>query len=181
MRRLTLLILMIFGFFLFNTEARSKSTKVDLQSFRITKPIGLFDFNTRRAELEADTELAESLCGIKLARSRGASAVKVVGHGTKYTIFNQPNPFRKDISWISSQVDGWLRTGEESFLETLRDWMLASANAGSLTKLIPDPDKYHFADPLFNLRFILKPTFVAYDLLRQTGLLNLEEIKQILE
>ena len=59
--------------------------------------------------------------------------------------------------------------------------MWASAKAGSLTKLIPDPDKYHFADPLFNLRFILKPTFVAYDLLRQTGFLNLDESKQILE
>ncbi len=44
---------------------------------------------------------------------------------------------------------GWLRTGDEVFLETLRDWMLASANVGSLTKLIPDPDKYHLFRPTF--------------------------------
>ena len=87
---------------------------------------------------------------------------------------------RRDIRWINSQVDGFLRTGEDVYLTTLRDWMLASAKSGSLSKLVPDPDKYKYTDPLFNLRFLLKPTFMAYDVLRQTGYLRSEEDSEIL-
>ncbi len=164
--------------------ALAKSTKIDIKSFKVTKPIGLLDFNARRAELKSDPEFANKICTTNfytLPKQRAASSVEVVGHGTQYTIYNMPNPFDGDILWMDGQVSGWLRTGDNAYLKTLRDWMLASANAGSLTKLVPDPDKYFFEDPLFNLRFILKPTFVAYDLLRQTKFLKPEENQKILD
>lgn len=45
--------------------------------------------------------------------------------------------------------------------------------------MIPDPHRFRYIDPLFDLRFVLKPTFLAYDLLRQTDSLTDEEDKLI--
>ena len=160
-------------------SSSTKSTKVDIKSFKITKPIGLFDVKARRVELAADPKLGDLLCGNAKPSSRAAPAVEVVGHGATYT-HTVPNFLELDIRWINRQVDGWLRTGEDAYLMGLRDWMLASAKAGSLTKLVPDPDEIKYGTPLFNLRFMLKPTFVAYDVLRQTDFLRPEEDSKIL-
>ena len=40
------------------TSSSKKSTKVDIKSFKITKPIGLFDANARREALDGNPELA---------------------------------------------------------------------------------------------------------------------------
>lgn len=76
-------------------------------------------------------------------------------------------------------ISGWLNTGDEEYLDGLKDWMLKSAKAGSFMNIIPDPDKFRYVDPLFNLRFVLKPTFMAYDVLRQTGQFSDKEEKLV--
>ena len=40
------------------SSSSKKSTKVDIKSFKITKPIGLFDANARRESLDGNPALA---------------------------------------------------------------------------------------------------------------------------
>jgi len=93
-----LLAIVVLGLLTFN-YALAKSTKIDIKSFKVTKPIGLLDFNARRAELKSDPEFANKICTTNfytLPKQRAASSVEVVGHGTQYTIYNMPNPFDGD-------------------------------------------------------------------------------------
>lgn len=140
-----------------------------------TKQIGWIDFKARRSELAATTAARSRLCPASGPGTYRTSPVNVVGHGTTHTILNQPNPFRGEVQFIDRTIAGWLNTGDPRYLDGLKSWMIRSANAGSFTNLVPDPDRFRFVDPLFNLRFVLKPTFMGYDLLRQTNHLSLEE------
>ena len=162
------------------TSSSKKSTKVDIESFKITKPIGLFDANARRESLDGNLELASLCFDNAQLTSLPASPVDVVGHGLG-SMFLTQFPFTDETSFIAEMLNGWFRTGNQKFLYELRAWLIASSEAGSFSNLIPDPDRTLFMDALFNLRFVLKPTFVAFDVLRQTKLLSANEEKQILQ
>lgn len=147
--------------------------------FHVRKPMGFVDIQVRRTELKAIGEDRYLLCPSAGPYDIDPSPVKVVGHGTKYTILNQPNPFNIEIYFIENMINGWLVEEDPKFLDSLKAWLLASADAKSLTKLIPDPDKFRYIDPLFNLRFVLKPIFVGFDVLRQEGHMSEDEEKRI--
>ncbi|WP_299842634.1 alginate lyase family protein [uncultured Roseovarius sp.] len=137
--------------------------------------IGWIDFKTRRKELSAIGSAKSRLCPVSGPGSLRASPVNVTGHGTKYTILNQPNPFQTEVRFVDRMIAGWLNTGDPRYLDGLRGWMLTSAKARSFSRIIPDPDRFRYVDPLFNLRLALKPTFMGYDLLRQTNHLSADE------
>ena len=161
-------------------SSSKKSTKVDIKSFKITKPIGLFDANARRESLDGNPELASLCFDNAQLTSLPASPVDVVGHGLG-SMFLTQFPFTDETSFIAEMLNGWFRTGNQKFLFELRAWLIASSEAGSFSNLIPDPDHTLVMDALFNLRFVLKPTFVAFDVLRQTKSLSANEEKQILQ
>lgn len=137
--------------------------------------VGWFDFKARRDALVAHPTYRTALCNKLQPGTMPASPIDVVGHGTTHTIFNNPSKFGGEIYFIDQNISGWLSTGEDAYLDGLKGWMLRSAKAGSLLNVVPDPDKYRYIDPLFDLRFLLKPAFLAYDLLRQTGSLKKQE------
>ena len=162
------------------TSSSKKSTKVNIKSFKITKPIGLFDANARREALDGNPELASLCFDNAQLTSLPASPVDVVGHGLG-SMFLTQFPFTDETWFIAEILNGWFRTGNQKFLYELRAWLIASSEAGSFSNLIPDPDHTLVMDALFNLRFVLKPTFVAFDVLRQTKSLSANEEKQILQ
>ena len=161
------------------TSSFKKSKKIDIGSFKITKPIGLFDANARRDALNGDPELASLCFEHTQLTSLPASSVDVVGHGKTHYLLTQ-FPFTEETGFIGEMLNGWLRNGNIEYLYELRAWLIASSKAGSFSNLIPDTDRMYFSDTLFNLRYVLKPTFVAFDVLRQTKLLSLDEERQIL-
>ena len=161
-------------------SSSKKTTKVDIKSFKITKPIGLFDANARRESLDGNPALASLCFDNAQLTTLPASPVDVVGHGLG-SMFLTQFPFTDETSFIAEMLTGWFRTGNQKFLFNLRDWLIASSKVGSFGNLIPDPNKYKYSDPLFNLRYVLKPTFVAFDVLRQTKSLSAKEEKKILE
>ncbi len=141
--------------------------------------VGWIDFKARREALEANPSKKMELCTKFRSGTMRASSIDVVGHGTTHTILNNPSSFTFETYVIDQNIAGWLNTGDREYLDELKAWMLDSAKIGSLMNIIPDPDRYRYIDPLFDLRFVLKPTFVAYDLLRQTDSLTDQEDKLI--
>ena len=96
------------------TSSSKKSTKVDIESFKITKPIGLFDANARRESLDGNLELASLCFDNAQLTSLPASPVDVVGHGLG-SMFLTQFPFTDETSFIAEMLNGWFRTGNQKF------------------------------------------------------------------
>ncbi len=146
-----------------------------------TRKIGLFDTTARREELKENRAYAARLCPYGNPRNSIPIPRRVVGHGTQYNLYNNPNPYNYVVVHVDDQIAGWLLTGDRAYLDSLREWLLQSAAEGAFADIVADPDKYRYVDPLFNLRFGLKPVFMAYDLLQQQNALALVEDARLLE
>ena len=136
-------------------------------------------FAQRRTEVQANPEAAQQLCSYGSPRVMKPIQQEVVSHGSLYDIYNHPNPFNHVWLHTDDSIAGWLMTGDRAYLDTLREWLLQSAAQGEFSKIIPDPDKYQLLDPLFNLRFGLKPVFLAYDVLQHAGALSKDQQAQL--
>ena len=147
-----------------------------LEGYRPTRNIGLLDSRQRREELARLSESQrEDLCLERSLYRAPPIPVEVTGHGPGGSIYSHYNPFGDAWRYVDDMVGGWLTTQDRAYLDSLREWLLESKRQGGFTRLRPDPDKYYLLDPLFNLRFGLKPVFVAYDVLQQEGAITEEQ------
>jgi hypothetical protein len=150
---------------------------------RPNRKITLFDFKSASKSYKADKKAADYYCrysAIALTEIMPNTG-KVFGHGTKYTILNQPNPFTDDIRFVQSRINAFLRYGNASELDGLKRWMLASAAAKSYMVVVPDSDRYHLMDPVWNLRQVATALMVGTEALIQTNMINTDEKQHILD
>lgn len=142
----------------------------------------LFDFKESRKAYNANRASADYFCPYKgLSRPYKVNSGKVTGHGTAFTILTNPNPFEGDIRFMNKAMNIYLKTGNERALLHLKEWLIASAKARSYTQVVPDPDRYHLVDPLWNLRFTTKSMMISTEALIQLELLNDSELKLVMD
>ena len=147
------------------------------------RKVTLFDFKSASKSYKADKKAADYYCRYSATALTEImpNTGKVVGHGTKYTILNQPNSFMDDIRFVHSRINAFLKYGNASELDGLKRWMLASAAAKSYMVVVPDPDKYYLMDTVWNQRQLGKALMVGAEALIQNDLMNSAEKQQILD